>query len=458
MAIAWLEKKRARWGWVYLAVALLVGVVFLYLPTPVGKISGFVLPNAEWVVSIPDTPRAWERIENSDTYHRISDDAPEIRPKIDLVVRRATGIRWTTARFDRWFNRTVVVSGMGDQYVACIQMRLLGNLAFDVLREKGESGHISIGRMHAESFGGFLFVGSSSEVVALLREGLHGAGNLPDEDVTFEFSDNQVSSVGFRFGSEIESTVSLRNQESLKHESTGHFLIGWPEGPIVSVATRDFSLVEPMFPENLPEFPGSEAFNGIWNEFEIMLPPEWREGTDTIQLALFDVDTSETIPIPDAAVYARSETPLAPLMPPVNAIPYEWSGATGWMTPWRGEGANLFVVANERARVFANEEATMAKIMARERAGSVSSQDAVIDVDAPRLADVLIDLAREAAANELWPEMNADDVEREVVPWIRAFGALGEIRLEGKYENGPLVLRGGTRAPEEAAEPPRSAE
>jgi hypothetical protein len=100
----------------------------------------------------------------------------------------------------------------------------------------------------------------------------------------------------------------------------------------------------------------------------------------------------------------------------------------------------------------------MARIMARERAGSVSSRDAMIDVDTARLAEVLIDLARTAARNELWPERDADDVEREVVPWIRAFGALGAIHFEGNYENGPLVLRGGTRAPDEAAEATRAAQ
>jgi hypothetical protein len=109
----------------------------------------------------------------------------------------------------------------------------------------------------------------------------------------------------------------------------------------------------------------------------------------------------------------------------------------------------LFVAADDRSRVFANQEATMARVMGQRRQGRIASDDARIEIDAGRLAQVLTDLVRRAAKDELLPERNADDVEADVVPWLKAFGALGEIRLSGKYDADGLTLHGETSPPVE---------
>jgi hypothetical protein len=121
------------------------------------------------------------------------------------------------------------------------------------------------------------------------------------------------------------------------------------------------------------------------------------------------------------------------------------------MTPYLGEDASLFVAPGDRFWMFTNREATMSRLMARERIGRVESLDAVIEVDAKGLGALLRDLALKAADDELWPERNRGDVERDVVPWLNALSAAGELRLEGKYADGGITLHGVTRLRADAA-------
>jgi len=425
--------------------------------------TGRELLGADWVLYSDDFPDAWDRLEHSDPFERIRTDAPEVVADLGIALRQATGIRWTPARWRRWLGAPAIISVRGEEACASFHpgpLAWLGILAAGVTQPgRSESGLVQIGKLRAGWFDSYLIVGTSATVVGdLLREGEWMAYETEPGAVGLALRDERPLRFLLKSSVELELQIEMAMDAQGTSRRPEYLAVEWPKAPILSARIRDEAVWGEWVPELWPEFPGRDDAATLWRSFAEMLPPEWDGGADSFQLALFDVDTTETIPIPDAAVYARSETPLAPLTAPVSAIPYEWSGNAGWMTPWQGEGAHLFVVANDRARVFTNHESTMAALMARERAGRVVSDDALIEVDAPRLSKILIDLAREAAKNELWLEKDYDDVERDVVPWIRAFGALGEIRLEGRYENGALVMRGGTRAPEEAAEPSRLAE
>ncbi len=456
MRIAWLEKKRARRGWVAL-IFLTVAMTIVWATNSALRptmMTGRELLGADWVLYSDDLPGTWDRLEHSDPFERIRTDAPEVLAELGTALRQATGVRWTPARWHRWLGAPAIISVRGEDVCASFHpgpLTWLGFLAAGLTQGgRGENGLVQLGDLHAGWFDSYLIVGTSASVLGdLMREGEWMAYETEPGAVGLTINNKRPVRFLLRPSDEIDLEIEMAMEAQGTARLPEYLAVEWPKTPIFSARVRDDAIWEEWVSEQWPAFPGRNDAETLWHSFAEMLPPDWDGGADSFQLALFGVDTTDTIPIPDAAVYARSETPLTPLLPPVSAIPYEWSGVSGWMTPWKGEGANLFVVANDRARVFTNEEATMAALMGRERAGRVSSEDASIAIDAPRLAEVLINIARRAAKNELWPEQNADDVEHDVLPWIRAFGALGEIHLEGHYENGPLVLRGGTQAPSE---------
>ncbi len=466
MRIAWLEPKRARRGWVALVVASLAGIGFFGRGADTLYVAGegFFLSDADWTLSSGDLPETWRQFEKSRVFDRILTDAPEVYSRLNIHMRQMTGMRWTPLRWRLWFGRPAVLMGIGDDVALTTRAKFSTMVCLGMSRALG-LGHIEDNRFrlagfYIEKVGRFLIISTSPEAFSQLQSRGEVASSFGGMAISYSLNEEPAFDVTVvPEDGECAVIAWINKRDSTDAERAGNFMIDWPTSPIVNVKSRGSSLdIESDLVSDLwTSFPVSQEVNSAWENFEKLLPAGWRTGTDTIQFALFAVDTSETIPIPDAAVYARSETPLGPLTAPVSAIPYEWSGNAGWMTPWQGEGAHLFVVANDRTRAFTNHEATMAALMARERAGRVVSDDALIEVDAPRLSKILIDLTRKAAKNELWPEKNYDDVEHDIVPWLRAFGALGEIRLEGRYENGPLVLRGGTRAPEEAVSPSRDA-
>ncbi len=453
MGLAWLDRKRARRGWIGLlctaaGLSVLLGIDFYFFST---HDEAIVLPGRDWTLSSADLPSTWADFDRSAVYQRIAEQAPELRPRVEAWMRRTTGMRWTPLRWNLWFGRVVAVSGLDDAAVFSVRAKFLARSLFDAARLAGlletREGVSRISGLHVARSGKFFLVGTTPEIVSRLAANGEKRSSAGGRGITFDSSGEPAAAVEATADGEVAVSIWLEQIDHRAPERAGYFAIEWPEKPIISVVTRGLDL-NSIVPENdWPEFPGSEELARTWEDFETLLPEGWRAGADTTQFALFDVDTSEGVPVPDAAVYSRSETPLAPLLPPPNAIAYEWSGRAGWMTPWLGEGANLFVAADERSRVFANQEATMAKLMGRERAGRISSNDARIEIDTARLAKVLSDLARQAAKDELWPERNADDVEHDIIPWLNAFGALGEIQFEGKYENGGITLRGGTHAP-----------
>jgi len=453
VGLAWLERKRGWWGWVALLMVAIVSVGTVGSGIDVVSLNtGYILPSADWTFHTGDFPSNWSRFERSSTFKRISNDAPEIYPRIGSWMRLETGIRWTPSRWRLWFGGPLIISGIKDDFVVSIEPTAITRMVIALGPITGqikiEDGIMRASGIYSAWRDGRLLVGSSSQIVAQLRDGGEFWSKMSYDGIAFHSKGDHSFSVDVSADEEIDVNISLGAVQHRTPSRAEYFSIDWPETPIVSVVSRGVDMDAIVVPEDdWPEFPGSADLAKTWKDFETLLPEGWRAGADTTQFALFDVDTSEGIPVPDAAVYSRSETLLVPLLPPPNAIAYEWSGTAGWMTPWLGEGANLFVVADDRSRVFTNQEATMAKLMARRRAGRIASDDARIEIDAPRLARVLTDITRRAAKDELVPERNADDVEQEIIPWLKAFGALGEIRFEGKYENGGLTLRGGTHAP-----------
>ncbi len=458
MGLAWLDRKHARRGWIALfagagLLALAIGLDFDYFARD-GQ--ALVLSEREWTLSSGDFPGTWSSIEQSAAFARAAEKAPEVPARIEAWMRQTTGLRWTPLRWNLWFGPVLFVSGADGAAVASVRAKFLARAGFALARATGlvdtRDGISQVSGVHIARAGRFFLIGTSAEIVSRLRSSGERWSSLGGTGIMYDTRAELVRAFNINADNEIQLSIVWGGIEHRTPARAEYFAIEWPEAPILSAVTRGVDFHSIASTDRWPEFPGRSEVERAWSDFEALLPEGWRAGADTTQFALFDVDSSETIPVVDAAVFSRSESPLLELKPPAGAIPYEWSGNAGWMTPWLGEGAQLFVVANERSRVFANQEATMAKVMARERAGRITSDDARIDIDAARLAAVLSDLARKAAREELWPERNEADVERDVVPWLNAFGALGEIAFVGKYEGEGITLRGGTHAPAKAAE------
>jgi hypothetical protein len=418
--------------------------------------AGFALRDAEWTLCADDFPEAWRGFESSAIFSRVSAEAPEVHPRIGVWMRRTTGVRWTPSRWRLWFGSPAIVSMRRGEFCASVHPGLLARTALFLASEapgtEGGEGLVHVGGLYFGLRDGFLLVGSAAGLVEeLLHAGELRAFSTGPNSIAFDFSGDPAIHGVTTMKEEVGLSIKVAGERGLTPLRREYLAVDWAAPPILSVQVRDTRFWSRLIPETWPEFPASHELEKAWRDFESLLPPGWNANADSLQAALISVDVFEAVPVPELAMVVRSETPATPLTAPANAVPYEWAGEKGWMTPYLGEDASLFVAPGDRFRMFTNQERTMSRLMARERIGRVESLDAVIEVDGKRLGGLLRDLALNAAADELWPERDRDDVEREVVPWLNALSAAGELRLEGNYADGGVTLHGVTRPPDHAA-------
>ncbi len=436
-------RARSRRGWWALALGALIAGTAALADGILKRAphSGFVLPGADLSMSASNLPAAWDAFEHSPAFDRIQAEAPQVYQRIGLFSRHRTGIRWTPLRWYVWFGRPLSVSQSSGEWVMSCRPGLL-------LRGADALGVLD----HANWREGFLVIGTSAQVVdSILRDGVkvHASENFDAISVAWNHEPAGNATIRFTDVWKIEGTVRVDEFEELPGPAAQRRAAEWPGTPAATLFATRAGLLDALLPDAWPEFPFTAELERAWDDFRAKLPREWDASTDSYQFALVSVDTRGIVPVLEFGVVLRSSVPFAPLPMPHAGIPYVWGITPGWMDPWRGEPLSLYAASGQRMRAFANQERTMNSVLEDARPGRIVPYDARLDVDFAQIADIAKALARKAAQEQLLPAFDANDVERDVLPWIAAAGELGRLQIEGRFAGAELHFTGALLPPAE---------
>lgn len=438
--------RQTRRGWLSLLALTIVLFAVVSVDSYLKRAphDGFLLPDADWNAHARDLPAAWNAMEDSDTFARARTAAPELYQRAGVWTRRASGIRWTPMRWRVWFGAPLAVSVAHDDWVLSCRPGLLIRTAdlADLLPNSAWRD-------------GYLLLGSSPKIVEALRtRGVVPSGESGDDTLVCSRNGESPVDLRIRFTREwsIEGAVALTENTGERPSGTSRRVDDWPGDPAFEFYTVRVNELEQLFPDRWPDFPLRDDMREAWDTFLDRLPRNWNEGSDAYHFTLVSVDTRSEAPIPELGLITRSVSTFPPLTMPENALPYLWGASPGWMEPLYGAPMSLYVAAGPRMRVFTNQEPTMAGLLDRPLTGRIVSYDTRLDADLAQLALIAKSLTRTAAEQELLPGYNKEDVERRIVPWLNAAGALGELHAEGRVVESRLEFAGAVRPVPEQAE------
>ncbi len=123
-------------------------------------------------------------------------------------------------------------------------------------------------------------------------------------------------------------------------------------------------------------------------------------------------------------------------------VPYEWNGQPGLVVPWLGEKMALCLGRDGPNWLAATQEPRMSALVGRLDAGRPVTADMSVEVNWRKAGACAEALIRQAAAAELISRMDLNDVETQLVPWARALGRLGRLRLEFRSKGDRLAFEG----------------
>jgi len=424
---------------------------------------GYCPSSARWTAAAADFGWTCGALQQSDAGARVADELSEQVAACRLAVRKMTGIRPTALRWRVWMGHRLLAAVSDEGVGVCVRHGLLMRAASAVHRLVGERGGSAGIRVHAGmSYAwreGFEYVAASlsSDPIKLagagdgLRVQWHGERPwllrlLPRD--------------GWPVSGWISGTIARRDTPLSLPEA-------WPDAPIVSVTASHCTGLAYVLSSTGAALSNILAdavregrrFNDLSSAVRLLeekalrwplapLADGWDTPVDECSLALLDLDTSETLPVPELALVMRCAEPVTgdhPLMPWAfgdTAIDYEWDARPGVLAPWVGEKLTLCLGRSGNDWLTASQEPVMAALNGRLKEAPSVDADAAARVDWASLTECAEDLLRTGVALELVPRMDVAGLEERVLPFVRAMGALGRLEIEVRDEGGRLAFEG----------------
>ncbi|NIA12890.1 MAG: hypothetical protein GWP08_02325 [Nitrospiraceae bacterium] len=467
-----LRPWRALLGALVLVVVL--GSIDARMKTPpagAGR-EGFCPGSARWTAAAADFGWVCKALEQSDAGARVADELSGQLAACRLAVRKTTGIRPTALRWRVWMGHRLLASVSDEGVGVCVRPGLLMRVASAAHRLVAQRDDPDGIRTYAGMFyawrEGFLIFSPSREYVAasLASEPLKLAHAPAGDALRVQWHGERpwllrlLPRDGWPVSGWMTGTIARRTTPLSLPEA-------WPDPPIMSVtASRCSGLAAVLsttraalghiLTEAFGENPHAIDLNGAARLLDVIagpwsldpLPDGWDTSVDECSLALLGLDTAETIPVPELALVMRCAEPVAgdhPLTPWVSgdtAIDYEWDARPGVLAPWVGEKLTLCLGRSGNDWLTGSQEPVMAALNGRLNEAPPVAADAAVRVDWASLAECVEDLLRTAAELELVPRMNTADVEKMVLPFVRAVGVLGHLKIEAKDEGDRLAFEG----------------
>lgn len=434
---------------------------------------GYCPDDAVWTLATDDLPGLYAALGDCDFAEAA---LPELRkPLADLArhIRLATGIRPTPLRCRVWLGSKFVAAFSEEGIGFCVHPGLLMRVAdlyrHAIQRVPTEEGVRQFGSLCYGWRDGFLVVSASPSYVraSLLdaaKPGIEPPTGRREIRLTWAGSKGALhvrAENGLPAEGWIEGQLDARRTSGLSLPES------WPEPPLISVGVSrwpDLKLIGGMaqaglktaapyvFDEETREHLALMAAR--WAEYFSThvdmdaLPEGWDRSVDECALAVCDVDTDETIPVPELALILRSAEPafgphpFLKALPADSAIPHEWNGRPGTVIPWFGEELMLCLATRDQDRLLTTQEPLMAELIAAKGTGAPREADMAITLNWAKLGRCAEALLTKAAEFELIPRMNQKDVAREWMPYVRAAARLGTLDLDATSQEGRILFGG----------------
>ena len=431
--------------WALLAASVLIGFLLYAADRSLkqAEFTGYAPANADFVFASNTLPAEWAALELHPEFLRITGESPELLRDTMVAARKATGFRWTPARWRTWFGDRLVYARIEEGSGVCVRPGLLARAALGVRSlAGGREGDLLWAKGWAFAWrDGFLVASKSPAFVRrVMSQGeRYERGGRADGLHLFWRGDPQTS-LTVHVG-ESPSAIGWVDVSLTERELPLSLVDTWADGPLLEVAATSAEETIRLVSEYLPEFAGLELVAQAFEELEHELPRGWADGTTEFSLAVPQVDTSEFLAVPEFAIALRGEDVLPPIRMPREAIAYEWAGLSGWFKPWLGEKLSICAMGADDWRVFASQEPVMARYAGRVGMTSAVDVDILASADVGAFSQLAQILIRRAAEQELMPGWNSDDVQKDLVPLLDALGQLGRIVVQGEMTELGLEIR-----------------
>jgi len=415
---------------------------------------GYRPENATWTIATGNFSASWRGFEETGVVQTLRAETPFPIDDLILSGRQATGVRLTPARWRTYLGHRFVASASPDGFGWSTRPGLLLrglSLAHStfIARSLGD-GLYSFGDFAYSRHKGFLLVSRSTEYLRAARE----ANVLPmDAEVPFAgFSLNKTGAsewtmiVSAEEGLPVAGTVAIALAPRKAPLTLTH---SWPESPMVAITGSNPRQCINAIVSLLEGVPGSERLTGSMAEMGFMLPRYTDKHGAEFSLAVLDVDTSQTLAVPEVALVVRGVKPRFSVMAPFQSIPFEWNGNPGWIRPWLGEKLGVCWTVDDQLLYYTNQQSVMARTVGRMETATPSSAHLELAIDWARVSRVGTDLVRVAAKHELLPRMNAADAEDLVVPYMRSLAQFGALHVECKSDGSSVRFEGHLAATKE---------
>ena len=441
-----------RWRALGCALVLIVAVAWIDTRLKASPLDGYCPDDVRCVVAGEDFPAFYGGLQRIDAAKGVADELRRPLAAAELAVRKATGIRPTPRRWRAWLGGLFLAGWRGSDSGVCVRPGVLMRVADLLLRNPVEDGVRVFGADYFYGWrDGFLIVSASRAYVA---DALKASVRVVEpsearDDLRFQWErpPSGVFHVLARDGLPVSGWIA----GNASHRTTPlTAAAAWPETPMLAVTSSKWADVWTLWTgwtkwtELLQEWAG--GFCAPWNSAS--LPDGWDASVDECAFAVLDLDTQETVPVPEVAMILRAKAPaqvrhpLEPLFAPDSLMPYEWNGQPGFMAAGIGEKLVPCLCRVGSDWMFASREPLMAQLAGHLRPAEPLDADIAIRLDWAKLAKCGEVMLRKAAVLELVPRMNVKDVDAVLMPYVRAAGQLGSLEFDAHAQGGRIGFDG----------------
>lgn len=442
-------------------IALLAAMALFDAHLKSSLTEGYCPTGPRWIIASGNFGLFWKGIVRSDVMSQVRREAGRPFKEFELAVHRATGIRPTPLRWRIWMGNRFLAAGAEEGVGFCVRPGLLLRGVHLIRRfvfgARAEHGIYQFDQFFYAWRKGFLVVAASPEYVAATL-----AAAQPPLEPSQAPDEIRIHWLGKR-----QALLRVRGAEGIPVEGWLHAAVHrrsqpltladpWPETPLFSIAVskwEDFQTLYTVLDEMVH---GNRSWGFLtafgetaWTRWGFgALPAGWERAVDQCAFALLNVDTSEVLPIPEAALVLRAKRitrtphPLRPLIPAIDAVPAEWQGQAGLIAPLLGEKLALCLARAGPDWFAASQEPVMARLLGMLRDSDEIDADLALRMDWRKLGAALEKLARQAHAMELIPSHGTHSLSEKLLPLARAGAGLGTLQVNGCMEGDRLYFDG----------------